>query len=480
MSAVEARERLSTPKSNSVLKDYKELDVLIQPDLDRYEPELSLNDTITIVQSSDRILPPIEPQKAEYKLLELSADLRVMPGLKEAGYNVLMEMGRLFRNINSGIAVEAAVNELEVNLRTYDLEIIKSRPVLPHLNRFGIKDGVLRMVGNNGEPVINAVSAKERNGAVLEASQKIEDFLLTAENNSFAVLMNPAGWNGFTDEFGREAEPHLNAEVMVFWKNRQGELKGLTLVVDLKEEEARKTMISLGVSGQLLEGKNEHKRLVNLVKNPALLSLPEAYTNPFICVLEKMLDQRGKADFRLRMRDGSVETRSLEEVKRDIARFEELLLSGQEEEKLIFGLKRFILETADRLGEKSLQQEIVYRIEKAILLLTREYRQNSGIYFKAGWPVSPGIVLNNQQEDFSAELAFLKTRAGCPASMAASVLGGSSLGSAVGGGSGGFVESDQYGSLEFECPHVDCKKKNRRQRGRLIPNCQHCGKSVRC
>lgn len=41
-----------------------------------------------------------------------------------------------------------------------------------------------------------------------------------------------------------------------------------------------------------------------------------------------------------------------------------------------------------------------------------------------------------------------------------------------------FVGSDQYGSLEFECPK--CSRSNRRPKGKLIPNCQHCNASVKC
>ncbi|GEM_PF-1709566 len=37
---------------------------------------------------------------------------------------------------------------------------------------------------------------------------------------------------------------------------------------------------------------------------------------------------------------------------------------------------------------------------------------------------------------------------------------------------------DQYGSLTFECPH--CNQTNTRPKGKLVDNCQHCGKSVRC
>lgn len=42
----------------------------------------------------------------------------------------------------------------------------------------------------------------------------------------------------------------------------------------------------------------------------------------------------------------------------------------------------------------------------------------------------------------------------------------------------GTSESDQYGSLTFECPH--CHRQNKRSAGKLISNCQHCDKDVTC
>lgn len=45
-------------------------------------------------------------------------------------------------------------------------------------------------------------------------------------------------------------------------------------------------------------------------------------------------------------------------------------------------------------------------------------------------------------------------------------------------GVSGSLESDQYGSLEFECPK--CNRTNRRPKGQLIPNCQHCHTDVTC
>lgn len=60
-------------------------------------------------------------------------------------------------------------------------------------------------------------------------------------------------------------------------------------------------------------------------------------------------------------------------------------------------------------------------------------------------------------------------------STAFGVFAGSSLLIGIGRGISG---SDQYGSLEFECPK--CKQTNRRPKGQLIPNCQHCKADVRC
>lgn len=41
-------------------------------------------------------------------------------------------------------------------------------------------------------------------------------------------------------------------------------------------------------------------------------------------------------------------------------------------------------------------------------------------------------------------------------------------------------ERDQYESLYFICPSSGCRKENKRPRGILIPNCQHCGADVSC
>lgn len=482
--------------SSASLANFRHYDILINPDSGgRYQPNLDITDTEVIVRPTDQSLISTEIQPNIVPFV-LAPDLQIDPRLRKAKYDALMEIGRFIRDINRGLnegkslaeAVENSANEFEINLREYYLEIIKQKPVLPHLNRLDEKNGQSRMVGNNGEPVVNSISAQERNSAPLQASKKIEEFLLSAPNNSFAVLMSPSGWNGYIDTDGIEDESHLNSETMVFWKDQTGTLKGLTLVTDLSNDQTAQVMTSLEVSKQALTGNNEKEKIANIVRNPAMLSFPSSTINPFEYVLDKILAARGINDIKLKQHDGSMEIRSVAQIISDIQNFKELLAFSQEEENLVSSPKKFILEQSENLGNKSVQQEIIYKIEKAVLLLTRKYLIDSG---RSSQPTSPYPIHTNISfpdnqinfrdmlsiidDNFAPEIAFLKTRAGCPArSGSGRSLRGISLGSSlVGGISGGFSESDQYDSLEFPCPV--CNGTNRRPKGEFVKFCQHCG-----
>ncbi len=452
------------------------------------EPGLDLGHTLVIAGQVDRISALPEALEPQYQPVELAPDLITNTIPK---WDSDLEMNRFFNEINKRVldgvtlveAVTESVRELEMNIRAYDSEIIKSKAVLPHINRFDYVDGALRMVGNNGEPVVNAISSQERAGSVLGASIAIEDSLLEAENNSFSVLMNPAGWNGYFGQNGQELS-HLNAEPMVFWKDGKGQLKGLTFHVDLDLDQAEKVMSGLGAAEDFPNGKTDKDRIISLVRNPVLgLSLPESYANPFEYVLDKILAERGQRDFKLLQQGAKPEMRSVTSVKADIKRFETLLQGSQEEEALIAELKSFILMEATRIGEKFIQQQIVSRIEKTLLRLTRVFLKDSGQASMYQVRERAQVATIKQEvssgisgEDFAAEIAYLKTRGGCPPGARGNVLSGISLGSSVEGvGGGGFVgtglESDSMGSLYFPCPV--CKTINKRPREGFVERCQN-------
>lgn len=434
-----------------------------------------LNNTIVTARPLDRNLPIVESQSPLYEPVEMSPNLKIRLRSEDVRFDVQKEMIRLIADTNRSLeegksldeAVGLSAKTLEVNLRTHHGEIIMQRPVLPHLNKFGMKNGRLRMVGENGEPVVDAITTEERQGSVKEASESIEDFLLAAENDSYAVLMNPAGLNGYRGENG-EALSHENAEVMIFSKDEKGELKGLTIVVDLTEEQAREIMVRLGVSRDLLGGGNEMDRLANIVRNPALLSFPRSDFSPFEYVLDKMLSIRGDQAFSLLQRDGSVEIRSIAEVRTDIRELDQLFRLTQEEERRIIQPQQLVLKERERLREASVQQEIICKIEETILLLTREQLKKTGsidrtVIYQVIRGIEPRAIRNPflERDNFDREIAFLKTRAGCPPGRS---LGGVSLGSPVsigsflGIGSIGFSGENKY----------FCKK------------CGACGEVINC
>ncbi len=464
-------------------------------------PSLRLADTLVIATATNRNLPSQESQIPHPVPVEISPNLT---GGDVHKWDSLLEMNRFINHINAGFkegktlleAVAVSTKELETNVRGYDREIIKTKGVLPHSNRFGRVDGETRMVGNNGRPVVDSVSPKERRGSVLEASRTIETHLVTAENNSFGVLPNPDGWHGYTDAYGNELSPHRNAQFMVFWKNKTGQLNGLTFHIDLDLAQAENTMAKLGVPERSIEGRSEKDRIIDVVRNPALLPVPATYDNPFDYVLDVMLSVRGSHDIRLMQENGQEEIIKVSDIREDLKRFDALLKGSPKEEKLIADLVDFIMQNYEKVYDWRFQQQIIDKKEETLLLLTRQFLQDSGQMTKyqppyVSYSFETGFVpdLRLVEANFAAERAYLRTRAGCPPSGSSVLaLAGISLGSESGGvsteesiGAG----ADQYGSLVFY--HEECKSKpphhgkNTRPPGILRTHYQCCGKEIpRC
>lgn len=409
-----------------------------------------------LIQEFERGYLPTSTKSAEIPIPQTSVEsfintptrIEMVSGLgkdsvltEETGFPLWLEMNRFYNDLNFALSsgrnliesLRITTNELVVNIRDYEVEFIKSKTVIPHLNRFDVVDGVQRMVGNNGRPVVDAISSQERNGSVLEAAGIVESFLLSADPHSCGVTMSPSGWSGYE-------LCHKNAQVVVSWKYQEGVIKGLTFVTDLSEEQARQVMISLGVSEDKLKGENEQKRLANIVRNPALLAFPRSDINPFEYVFDKILAIRGRGDTKLLQKDGSVEQRSVEQTKVDIKRFDELLIFEQEEEECIAELREFIIGRAFLLGDRNTQERVVKKIESTVLKLAREHLRKNDTTWKGlpyGYrasvvPVKAEIHLLERSDNFAPELAYLKSRGGCSTG-AARALGGVSLGIESGG-----------------------------------------------
>lgn len=394
---------------------------------------------------------------------------------EETGFPLWMEMDRFYDDLNFALssgkslpeALRITTNELVVNIRDYEVEFIKSSTVIPHANGFAVVDGVQRMVGNNGRPVVDAVSPQERNGSVLEAARIVDSFLPSTEPNSYTVTMSPSGWSGYELR-------HKNAQVMVCWKDRGGVSKGLTMVTDLSEEQSRQVMIGLGVAEEVLIGETEQERLANIVKNPALLAFPRSDITPFEYVFDKILAIRGSGDIKLLQKDNSEEIRSVEQTRADIRRFDELLVFDQKEEEYIAELQEFIMRRIFTIGDSSIQEEIAKKIEDTVLKLAREYLKKNKTNWKDAFlnhresmqqDYEAKVIRDYPTQDddnFSPEVAFLKSRGGCPTGGLSAARGVSSVssgsGSSIEKGSGVCTECGNSNmDNHYHCP--DCKKK---------------------
>lgn len=438
----------------------------------------------TPVQSAEiQGLQTPEDSINRHSLVEFAGNVQTSRELQKAGWDSEAEIKRFIGDINLGLingltlpqAVAFSTRILTDHIRFYDAEFIKQEPVLPHRSYFGFWQGEKRWLGNNGRPVMDSVDGRERMGAVKRTAKKTEEDLLEAENNSLIVSISAQGPSGYLDENGCDA-PHLNTYIMVDYKDQNGNLQGVTLVTDLTVDQAEKVMADLGAPANFMAKKGtQMQRVANILENPVTLSLPEAYKNPFGYVVDRALAVRGESDFRLRQKDGTVEVRSVAEVRRKIANLESLLNLNVTKEGWLKELEEFILADYQQMGDSSFQQEIINLAEKAVLLFTENYLMLRGRNAPAGYAINLSQYTEGEREivrlrdgrgDFRQAIAFLQTRAGCPS--AVKTAGGSGV-----GGVSGLGESDSMGSLYFPCPV--CGAVNKRPREGYVNNCQSCG-----
>ena len=155
--------------------------------------------------------------------------------------------------------------------------------------------------------------------------------------------------------------------------------------------------------------------MANIVRNPALL---RAETNPFEYVLDKILAVRGGEDIRLLQKDDSVEIRPVEQTREDIRRLDELLIFDQKEEELISNLREFIMGRIYQLGERNTQKAVAKEIERTVLSLAGEHLRKNVTTWKDSSDTHKIRMIQNPPpqdlDNFGPEIAFLRSRGGCP------------------------------------------------------------------
>ncbi len=455
------------------------------------------------VQELERGYLSTSGQSAENKLSQPLTEIKLAPHvgrnsrLEKTGFNLPLEMFRLFSNYNQNIrkgktpseALMLSVSESEINIRTFIIEYIESKTVLPHVSRLGEVDGAVRMVGQNGVPVVSGITSEERSGATREASVKAESFLTEDGTkkaaNRVSVINSPVGHSGRINQQGKKINYKVN-QTIVSYTGEQGELHSITLVSDLNQDQSRRLSISLGVEESLLEGATEAEQVANIVRNPALFSYGRSIANPVRHVLDQIIAIRGNGDFRLEQDDGTVEVRSVAETRQDIENYGELLKFNPVWEGFIKKLTDLMLAQGYDLNKPFVQHLIAKKTEETILEITVDHLEKTKpelfsivpdnvIYFNSFSESSrystygiKGVYINESPNmaRYAIATQYLETRSGCNSGEESgeSISGGSSSESSS-GSSWGSSESKKGKCRKcgrskkdghYHCPRPNC------------------------
>lgn len=441
----------------------------------KLEPSLVLADTEVIVRPSNRNSRPVEPQQTHYPEVQMRPGLGENSRLKNTGFNLVLEAMRYFQNYNQNLkdgktpeqALTITTDETELNIRNYIREFVQAGVVLPDAKKIQEVEGIRRMVGNNGVPVIDGITKKERYGSVWDAAMQSDQYLsepipqVESEKNvtlKVAVTNSSRGWNGI-------ARPYVDNQTIVSWVDEFGILHGATLVTDIDQVQSRQLSIDLGVDENLLTGETEAERVSNIVRNPALFTFPKSDKNPAEHVFGKILALRGRSDIRLEQLDGSVEIRPVEGAEKDLKRLDELLKFNQNCEKYLAVFRELAFSKLNSLNDWLSQQEIVSKIEQTVLLITDDHLPNLSPV-QAIWVSNYNVGETRQPElddrilmnRLNRAAAFLETRAGCSqgGDSMLTQLRGISLGSGV--GSTGGIFGGEGGKKGKKC--INCGERN--------------------
>lgn len=402
---------------------YMTVETLTELQINQKNP---IDHTIVIDEENGRFIKAVDSQKpllVEETVIvrESFGAVEIVPGLgensqlKDTGFNISLEMNRFFAGYNGylerGEMPEQALllswYEQEANIRTFTREYIEAGLVLPGL----VATSRGRLVNSyDNEPIVDKITKQERFGKVWEGSKKVEDFFSLELPNSMAVIISPDGWTGLRDLQGREIK-YQDCQVLVFWKDEQGQLRQITLVTDLTKRQSVELACKIGAYLNLPEDVGEEQLVSEVVGTPVLLASLEGKLADPMLVVERLLEVRGRERFKF-IQDGEIEYRRVEEMVQDVNRWQELLRFNEAAEELINRLKHKILSFKERLQSFDVQKEIASSLEQTILSITRSVLREKKAEDKVS--TKQGVYFyQDREEGYADELAYLKSRAGC-------------------------------------------------------------------
>lgn len=380
----------------------------------------------------------------------------------KAGFSMNSQM-----NLLDGLDSESVgvwIDRTEQDIRGFSLEYLKQELVHPAFYRKIVSsDGRIRLVDDKyNRGLAEMVSPKERNGAVSEALDGIENTLV--ENGGIAIMTSPRGWTGLHTDRGIPIE-YPDSWFFSFL-DMGDRVINFGVKTDFTLSECRQAIIKL--TGEDL---SREASIEDYVKAIAKINPNQGISTPqdLVRVLRE-----------IRPGPYVYKNKTWDEVEEKAGKLEDLYNLEEEAEVIIqdfreynadskFDYQKALAATLLRLSELYLgknikiKSEIKYEVIGDVIY--PRFFQESEV---AG-PQKYGQILEEVEKipgcaggGTNQAITSVIDRLG---------IAGSNLGIRL--------PEDKYGSREVECP--DCGKISIRPKDTLIPACLHCNsKSIAC
>jgi hypothetical protein len=209
--------------------------------------------------------------------------------LAGTGFWVKEQVSQLMNNV-TGVGREAFPDVLELELSkvkedfiAFESEYLRQQVSLKWNIGWGEKNGEKKIIAPdyNNKLLEDVTSSDERDGVVFDTlfgnKEKgisgVQDWLQTAPENSFAIIVSPKGWSGLHDAAGNPIT-YPEAQVYGIQTLPGGKLKAFTFRLDATIDQNEAFQQELGLS--IPRAVSEKERIKNTFSNVALITPEDA------------------------------------------------------------------------------------------------------------------------------------------------------------------------------------------------------------
>ncbi len=166
-------------------------------------------------------------------------------------------------------------------------EFLSKRDVFPFDLEFKNNEHGEKIVyaSKYGQPLENITDSNEREGSLLEGIKTAIELMKNAEPNTVIYLTSPEGWSGLP------TGAHPDSQTYVYWIDKDGDLKAMTLRTDIDLQSSEKLI------GTKQEDKSNTERIKDVVKTPIEMKV---VNDGFIAVLDKIEEASNRKFNKLR------------------------------------------------------------------------------------------------------------------------------------------------------------------------------------